>query len=58
MALYNQALELIPQDDESRRREVELKRAIDYAAFTHIGDARQVRRTQERGDLRERRVSR
>ena len=40
VALYNQALELLPEDDESRRREVELKRAIDYAAFTHIDDAR------------------
>jgi class 3 adenylate cyclase/DNA-binding SARP family transcriptional activator len=40
VALYNQALKLIPEDDESRRREVELKRAIDYAAFTHADDAR------------------
>jgi class 3 adenylate cyclase/DNA-binding SARP family transcriptional activator/tetratricopeptide (TPR) repeat protein len=40
VALYNQALELLPEDDESRRREVELKRAIDYAAFTHTDDAR------------------
>jgi predicted ATPase len=49
VGLYNQALELIPEDDGDRRRDVELKRAIDYAAFTHIGDARQVRRTQESG---------
>jgi len=40
VALYNQALELLPEDEESRRREVELKRAIDYAAFSHIDDAR------------------
>jgi class 3 adenylate cyclase/DNA-binding SARP family transcriptional activator len=40
VSLYNQALELLPEDDKSRRREVELKRAIDYAAFTHIDDAR------------------
>jgi class 3 adenylate cyclase/DNA-binding SARP family transcriptional activator len=40
VALYNQALELLPEDDESRRREVELKRAVDYAAFTHADDAR------------------
>ena len=40
VSLYNQALELIPQEDESRRREVELKRAVDYAAFSHIDDAR------------------
>jgi predicted ATPase len=37
--LYNRALELIPEDDESRRREVELKRALAYAIFTHIVDA-------------------
>jgi class 3 adenylate cyclase len=43
--LYNQALELIPEDDEVLRRKVNLKRAIAYAAFTHIGDARQIRRT-------------
>ena len=43
VALYNQALELMPQDD-GRRRDVELKRAIDYAAFAHIEDARQARR--------------
>ena len=49
VALYNQALELIPKDDEGRRRDVELKRAIEYTAFGHIGDARQVRRTQESG---------
>ncbi len=47
VALYNEALELIPQDDGDRRREVELKRAIDYAAFGHIPDARQALRTQE-----------
>jgi hypothetical protein len=40
VALYNQALELIPEDDAGRRREIELKRAIDYTAFGHIGDAR------------------
>jgi class 3 adenylate cyclase/energy-coupling factor transporter ATP-binding protein EcfA2 len=47
VALYNEALELIPQDAVGRRREVELRRAIDYAAFTHIGDARQARRKQQ-----------
>ena len=40
VALYTQALELLPENDESRRRAVELKRAIDYAAFNHINDAR------------------
>jgi DNA-binding SARP family transcriptional activator len=45
IALYNQALELIPEDDDDRRRDVNLKRAIAYAAFTHTEDARQIRRT-------------
>ena len=42
VALYNQALELIPDDDEARRRDVTLKRAIAYLAFGHIPDARRV----------------
>ena len=33
--LYNQALGLIPEDDARRRRDVQLKRAIAYARFTH-----------------------
>jgi DNA-binding SARP family transcriptional activator/tetratricopeptide (TPR) repeat protein len=39
--LYNQALALIPEDDEGLRSEVRLKQAMAYAAFTHIqiGDA-------------------
>ena len=45
IALYNQALELIPEGDQDRRRDVNLKRAIAYAAFTHIDDARQIRRS-------------
>jgi class 3 adenylate cyclase/DNA-binding SARP family transcriptional activator/tetratricopeptide (TPR) repeat protein len=43
--LYNRALELIPEDDESRRREVELKRALAYAIFTHIVDAQKTPRS-------------
>ncbi len=43
IALYNQALALIPEDDEDRRREVNLKRAVAYAVFTHTPDARQIR---------------
>jgi predicted ATPase len=41
VTLYNQTLELIPEDDAARRREVQLKRAIAYARFTHVayGDA-------------------
>jgi predicted ATPase len=35
VTLYNQALDLIPEDDADRRRDVQLKRAIAYARFTH-----------------------
>jgi hypothetical protein len=35
VALYNQALDLIPEGDTVRRREVQLKRALAYARFTH-----------------------
>jgi class 3 adenylate cyclase len=35
VTLYNQALDLIPEDDAARRRDVRLKRAIAYARFTH-----------------------
>jgi class 3 adenylate cyclase len=49
VALYNQALELIPKEEEARRRDVALKRAVEYAAFSHIGDARQARRAQGGG---------
>ena len=44
VGLYNQALELIPKDDTQRRREVEMKRGLEYAAFSHIDDARRARR--------------
>jgi DNA-binding SARP family transcriptional activator len=43
IALYNQALGLIPKDDEGLRSEVKLKQAIAYAVFTHLPDA-QIRR--------------
>lgn len=41
VTLYNRALDLIPEDDADRRRDVQLKRAIAYARFTHtvFGDA-------------------
>ena len=41
VTLYNQTLDLIPEDDADRRRDVRLKRAIAYARFTHTvsGDA-------------------
>jgi predicted ATPase len=47
IALYNQALELIAEEDESRRREVELKRAMAYAVFTHVRDAERIRHVKE-----------
>jgi predicted ATPase/class 3 adenylate cyclase len=42
VTLYSQTLELIPEDDAKRRREVQLKRAIAYTRFTHVayGDAK------------------
>jgi tetratricopeptide (TPR) repeat protein len=49
IALYNQALALIPEDEEDRRHDVNLKRAIAYAAFSHTGDARQARREETPG---------
>lgn len=39
VALYNQALGLIPEEDEARRRAVKLERAMAYARFTHMQDA-------------------
>lgn len=39
VALYNQALALIPDEDEARRRAVKLERAMAYARFTHMQDA-------------------
>ncbi len=41
VALYNHALDLIPEDDADRRRHAQLKRALAYARFTHTigGDA-------------------
>jgi predicted ATPase len=35
VTLYNQALDLIPEDDADRRRDVQLKRAIAYARYSH-----------------------
>ncbi len=34
--LYTEALDLIPEEDEGRRREVTLKQALAYARFTHL----------------------
>ena len=35
VALYNEALDSIPEGDAARRRQVQLKRALAYARFTH-----------------------
>jgi Predicted ATPase len=55
VGLYNQALELLPENDADLRRKVDLKRAIAYARYTHaIGgegsDASQVQRARQRGE--------
>ena len=58
VGLYNQALELIPEDDAERRRELNLKRAVAYARFTHtiggegsdVAHARRQQRSGEGGD--------
>ncbi len=53
VALYNQALELIPESDAERRRKVNLTRAIAYARFSHTlggagSDAAQAQRAPRR----------
>ena len=35
VALFNQALALIPEGDAKRRRELNLKRAVAYARYSH-----------------------
>ena len=43
VALFNQALELIPEGDADRRRAVNLKRAVAYARYSHrYGETRQM----------------
>ena len=53
VALYNQAIALIPEGDTGRRHDVDLKRAVAYARYSHIiwGDASDAakRRAQESG---------
>jgi predicted ATPase len=49
VALYNQAIDSIPDGDAARRRQVELKRALAYARFSHwaggaVSDAARARR--------------
>ncbi len=55
VSLYNRAFELLPESDVKRRREVNLKRAVAYARFTHIlggeaSDAAQSQRAQRRAE--------
>jgi predicted ATPase len=37
--LYGEALELLPEDDGERRREISLKRALALVASAHVEDA-------------------
>ena len=55
VGLYNQALELIPEGDADRRRDVNLKRAVAYARYSHVitgdaVDAAEARRAQRSGE--------
>jgi class 3 adenylate cyclase len=55
VALFNQALELIPEGDAERRRDVNLKRAVAFARYSHaiwgdVGDAANARRAQRGGE--------
>jgi predicted ATPase len=55
VALFNQAVELIPEGDAKRLRELNLKRAVAYARYSHViwGDAADVakaRRAQRSGE--------
>jgi class 3 adenylate cyclase len=54
VALFNRALELIPEGDANRRRDVTLKRAVAYARYTHAvggagSDVSQAHRAQRGG---------
>jgi class 3 adenylate cyclase len=46
--LYGQALELIPDPDGERRRDIARKRAVALAAHMHVEDARELARRAER----------
>jgi len=50
VALFNQALNLIPEGDTERLRELNLKRAVAYARYSHAmwGDAAAVARRRQR----------
>ncbi len=51
VALFGRALELIPEGDADRRRDVNLQRAVAYARYTHAAgsDVSQARRAQRGG---------
>jgi predicted ATPase len=52
VALFNQAVELIPKEDAERLRQLNLKRAVAYARYSHVmwGDAADVKaRRAKRG---------
>ncbi len=44
LALYNQAIELIPKDDEARLRAVKMRQAVTIQALFQIPDAQRLRR--------------
>jgi class 3 adenylate cyclase len=55
VALFNQALELIPKDDAERLRQVNLRRAVAYARYWHTvggegSDLAHARRARRTGD--------
>ncbi len=43
LALYAQALELVPEDDKERRRQIRLRQAVMAQALFHIPDAERLR---------------
>lgn len=44
LALYAEALELIPNNDEARRRPIKLRQAVTIQALAHVPDAKRLRR--------------
>jgi len=50
VGLFNQAVELIPEGDADRRRDVNLKRAVAYARWTHSIDDVQAHRMRRGGE--------
>jgi predicted ATPase len=52
VAFFNQAVKLIPEGDAARLRELNLKRAVAYARYSHAvwGDVSDARRKQRQGE--------